>query len=258
MSQTWAMLRVLRVDLSYFFRTKWLIATLVALNLSDMLVVGLIYSHMMSFDYFVFFAPGVVVSAMFAAALDVGRRVYLGLTEGVTQYYLSLPISLNALTWAHLFSAGFGGMIYGGIILAFAVAAVPQLASPAIILFVPLMFVLSMGLGGITAVLNLFSKGGDRYWAFAEGVQTALLGLSTVFYPIQTMQAVLPSPVVGVVLANPLSQAVDALREAVVSSPTLTSVATLQVVVTSLLLMMVGAVAYRYVFAKVREEGKVS
>jgi ABC-type polysaccharide/polyol phosphate export permease len=252
------MLRVLRVDLSYFFRTKWLIATLVALNLSDMLVVGLIYSHMMSFDYFVFFAPGVVVSAMFAAALDVGRRVYLGLTEGVTQYYLSLPISLNALTWAHLFSAGFGGMIYGGIILAFAVAAVPQLASPAIILFVPLMFVLSMGLGGITAVLNLFSKGGDRYWAFAEGVQTALLGLSTVFYPIQTMQAVLPSPVVGVVLANPLSQAVDALREAVVSSPTLTSVATLQVVVTSLLLMMVGAVAYRYVFAKVREEGKVS
>jgi len=252
------MLRVLRVDLSYFFRTKWLIATLVALNLSDMLVVGLIYSHMMSFDYFVFFAPGVVVSAMFAAALDVGRRVYLGLTEGVTQYYLSLPISLNALTWAHLLSAGFGGTIYGGIILAFALVAVPQLASPAILLFIPLMFVLSMGLSGITAVLNLFSKGGDRYWVFAEGVQTALLGLSTVFYPIQTMQAVLPSPVVGVVQVNPLSQAVDALREAAVSSPALTLGVGLQVGATSVLLMLVGAVGYRHVFAKVREDGKVS
>jgi ABC-type polysaccharide/polyol phosphate export permease len=251
------MLRVLRVDLSYFFRTKWLIATLVTLNLSDMLVVGLIYTNMMSFDYFVFFAPGVVVTAMFAAALDVGRRVYLGLTEGVTQYYLSLPIGNRALTVAHLLSAGFGGTIYGGIILAFAVAAVPQMASPAVLLFVPLMFVLSMGLGGITAVLNLFSKGGDRYWVFAEGIQTALVGLSTVFYPIQTMEAVLPSPVVTVVLANPLSQAVDALRTAVLSASALTSLAVGEVVATSLLLMALGVVGYGHVFSAVRNSGKV-
>ena len=252
------MLRVLGVDLSYFFRTKWLVATLVTLNLSDMLVAGVIYNNMMPFNYFVFFAPGVVVSAMFAAALDVGRRVYLGLTEGVTQYYLSLPISLDALTWAHLLSAGFGGLIYGGIILAFAVAAVPRLASLALLLFLPLMFVLSMGLSGITAVLNLFSRGGDRYWVFAEGIQTALLGLSTVFYPVQTMRAVLPSPVVSVVLANPLSQAADALRDVAGSSPAISPGVVLGVVTTSLLLMLVGAVGYRHVFAKVREDGKVS
>lgn len=251
------MLRVLRVDLSYFFRTKWLIATLVTLNLSDMLVVGLIYTRMMSFNYFVFFAPGVVVSAMFAAALDVGRRVYLGLTEGVTQYYLSLPIGLDALTWAHLLSAGLGGTIYGGVILLFAVIAVPQLASPAVLLFVPLMFVLSMGLSGITAVLNLFSKGGDRYWVFAEGIQTALLGLSTVFYPITAMEAVLPGPLVSVVTANPLSQAVNALRETVLSGSSLAPAAAFQVALTSVLLMLVGAVGYRHVFSSVREVGKV-
>jgi len=251
------MLRVLRVDLSYFFRTKWLIATLVALNLSDMLVVGLVYTRMMSFDYFVFFAPGVVVSAMFAAALDVGRRVYLGLTEGVTQYYLSLPISLNALTWAHLLSAGFGGTIYGGIVLLFAVIAVPQLASPAVLLFIPLMFVLSMGLSGITAVLNLFSKGGDRYWVFAEGIQTALLGLSTVFYPIQALEAVLPGQVAGAVMLNPLSQAVNALRDAVVAGSSLSVGVISEVAATSLILMLVGAVAYRYVFARVRRDGRV-
>jgi ABC-type polysaccharide/polyol phosphate export permease len=251
------MLNVLRVDLSYFFRTKWLIATLVALNLADMLVVGLIYTNMMSFDYFVFFAPGVVVSAMFAAALDVGRRVYLGLTEGVTQYYLSLPISLEALTWAHLLSAGFGGTIYGGIILLFAVVAVPQLATPAVLFFVPIMFVLSMGLGGITAVLNLFSKGGDRYWVFAEGVQTALLGLSTVFYPPQTMSAVLPGEVFSAVMANPLSQAVNALRDAIFSGSPMPLSSAGEVVVTSALLMLVGALSYGHVFSKVREDGKV-
>ena len=245
------------MDLSYFFRTKWLIATLVALNLSDMFVVGLIYSNMMTINYFVFFAPGVVVAAMFAAALDVGRRVYLGLTEGVTQYYLSLPIGIDSLTWAHLISAGLGGTIYGGIILAFALLFVRQLATPAVLLFLPLMFLLSMGLGGITAVLNLFSKGGDRYWVFAEGVQTALLGLSTVFYPLSTMQAVLPASVVSVVTVNPLSQAVGALRDAATPGYVFTEAQVLGVVATSVLLMAVGAICYRHVFAAVRESGKV-
>jgi ABC-type polysaccharide/polyol phosphate export permease len=251
------MLRVLRVDLSYFFRTKWLIATLVALNLSDMLVVGLTYAHMMTFPYFYFFAPGVVVAAMFAAALDVGRRVYLGLTEGVTQYYLSLPVGTRALTWAHLLSAGFGGTIYGGVILVSALVVTWEPPTLAVLLFVPLMFVLSMGLGGITAALNLVSKGGDRYWVFSEGVQTALLGLSTVFYPASTMQLVLPPQVIDVVAANPLSQAAGALRNALTPGYVFGAGEVVEIVVTSLLLMMVGVACYGRVFSAVRESGKV-
>lgn len=41
MKQRQRIFRIIIVDVSYFFRTKWLIVTLIALNLSDMLVLGL-------------------------------------------------------------------------------------------------------------------------------------------------------------------------------------------------------------------------
>jgi ABC-type polysaccharide/polyol phosphate export permease len=246
---------VLRVDLSYFFRTKWLIATLVTLNLSDMLIAGLVYTNMMSINYLAFYAPGVVVAGMFAAALDVGRRVYLGLTEGVTQYYLSLPLSLNSLAWAHILSAGLGGMIYGSILLAVATIVVPHLASPWTIALIPFLFVVSMGLGGITAVLNLFSKGGDRYWIYAEGVQITLLGLSTVFYPAAVITSALPSRVSSIVNYNPLSQVANAFRDVAAGSPLTLSIFAVMIG-TSLVLLLTGVVCYRHVFAKVWENGK--
>ncbi len=251
-----AMLRVLQVDLSYFFRTKWLIATLVALNISDMLVAGLVYTNMMNLNYFYFFAPGVIVSGMFAAALDVGRRVNLSLSEGVAQYYLSLPLSLDGLAFAHIISAGLGGTIYGSMLIAVAVVVIPQLASPITLAIIPIIFIVSTGLGGMAAILNLVSKGGDRYWVFAEGVQMVLLGLSTVFYPIQLIASFFPPIVTQAILLNPLSQVADALRNVVFSEPvSLSSFGLL--FATCLVLFLVGLTCYRYVFKKVWEVGKL-
>jgi ABC-type polysaccharide/polyol phosphate export permease len=256
-TQSQAIERVLQVDLSYFFRTKWLVATLVTLNLSDMLIAGLVYTNMMNFDYLVFFAPGVVVAGMFAAALDVGRRVYLGLSEGVTQYYLSLPMSLDGLAWAHILSAGIGGTIYGSVLLGVALLVVPGLASVWSLALIPFMFIVSMGLGGVTAVLNLFTKGGDRYWVYAEGVQIVLLGLSTVFYPLTVIQSFLPTAILAIVQYNPLSQLANAFRDIVFSPSSLTLTVFGEMVATSLVLLIVGVVCYRQVFEKVWEVGKV-
>jgi ABC-2 type transport system permease protein len=250
------MLRVLRVDLSYFFRTKWLIATLITLNLSDMLVAGLVYTNMMSINYLAFYAPGVVVAGMFAAALDVGRRVHLGLTEGVTQYYLSLPLSRNSITWAHIISAGLGGTIYGTILLGIASVIVPQLDSPLTLAIIPFFFLVSMGLGGITAALNLFAKGGDRYFLYAEGIQIVLLGLSTVFYPASVVLSSLPPALGPIINYNPLSQVANAFRDIANGIP-LNALTFGEVVGTSLVLVAVGAYCYRAVFAKVWVEGRV-
>ena len=146
-------------------------------------------------------------------------------------------------------------MIYGGVLLAVAMAAVPGLASPSTLVIVPFMFLLSMGLSGIAAVLNLFSGGGDRYWVFAEGMQVAMLGLSTVFYPEQAMQAYLPAFAVEAVTLNPLSQVAGALRGVSPAGFGASSLALMAL--TSLLLLAVGFVSYRHVFLKVRLLGKV-
>jgi ABC-type polysaccharide/polyol phosphate export permease len=250
-------LRITMVDVSYFFRTKWLIATLIALNLSDMLVLGLVYSGMMQFNYFAFYVPGVVIAGMFAAALDVGRRVYLGLTEGVTQYYLSLPVSTDGVVWAHIVSGGLGGTIYSGILFAVALALLPHPNWWAALAMLPIFLVLSMGLSGIAAVLNLFSKRGERYWVFADGLQVAFLGLSTISYPLKAIQEALPWWLAAVVEYNPLSQGVGALRSWVFDGQPIAPEALAVLVLTSLSLLVIGAASYRQVFYKVREVGKL-
>jgi ABC-type polysaccharide/polyol phosphate export permease len=257
LSQRSRILRIVRVDVSYFFRTKWLIATLIGLNLSDMLVLGLVYNGMMSFNYFAFFVPGVVIAGMFAAALDVGRRVYLGLTEGVIQYYLSLPVSTDGLVWAHIISGGLGGTIYSGILLAVALAILPHASWLAALAMLPMMFMLSMGLSGIAAVLNLFSKRGERYWVFADGLQVAFLGMSTISYPISVIQSVFPGFLTTLIEYNPLSQGVGALRSWVFGGQPVALGALGSLILTSLVLLAMGAVSYRHVFYEVREVGKI-
>jgi ABC-2 type transport system permease protein len=255
------MLQITRVDLSYFFRTKWLVGTLIALNITDMLVVGIIYKGMMNptvIDYFQFYAPGVVITGLFFASFDVGRRVHLGLTEGVSQYYLTLPVSLNEVVWAHLLSAGLGGAIYAGILTGVAAALIPKLISFSTLALIPFMFILSMGLAGIAAVLNLLSKAGDRYFVFADGIQTAMVSLSTVAYPISVISSYFPSPVATLIQLNPLSQGAEALRTVInngISSSPMFNLPTL--LLTSLLLLAVGAVCYRHVFTELREVGKL-
>jgi ABC-type polysaccharide/polyol phosphate export permease len=257
LSQIGKMLQITRVDLSYFFRTKWLLATLAGLNLTDMLVVGIVYRGMMNFNYFAFFAPGVIVTGLFFASFDVGRRVHLGLTEGVSQYYLTLPVSLNGLVLAHLLSAGLGGVIYSGILAVIAATFLPQLISLNTLILIPYMFLLSMGLAGIAAVLNLFSRAGERYWVFAEGVQTLLVSLSTVAYPIQVVSGFLPSYLVTFVELNPLSQGAEALREVVNGVPSSPVFNYTALFLTSLILLVIGVVSYRHVFTELRESGKL-
>jgi ABC-type polysaccharide/polyol phosphate export permease len=257
------MLQITRVDLSYFFRTKWLVGTLLGLNITDMLVVGIIYSGMMSariegiLSYFQFYAPGVIVTGLFFASFDVGRRVHLGLTEGVSQYYLTLPVSLDEVAWAHLLSAGLGGAIYAGLLTLMAAVLIPQLFSLATLALIPFLFILAMGLSGIAAALNLFSRTGDRYFVFADGVQTVFVSLSTVAYPIATISSYFPSQVVTMIQLNPLSQGAEALR-AVINGGTTSSVFNLpSLLLTSLVLLAIGVLSYRHVFTKLREVGKI-
>jgi ABC-2 type transport system permease protein len=254
------MLQITRVDLSYFFRTKWLVATLIGLNITDMLVVGIVYKGMMNpsvIDYFRFYAPGVIITGLFFASFDVGRRVHLGLTEGVSQYYLSLPVSLNEVVWAHLLSAGLGGAIYAGMLIVTAAALIPQLVSLSTLALLPFMFILSMGLAGIAAVLNLFSKTGDRYFVFADGIQTVMVSLSTVAYPILVISSYFPHSLVLLIQLNPLSQGAEALRAVINGAPSSSVFDLPTLLITSLVLLVAGIVSYRHVFTKLRDVGKI-
>jgi ABC-type polysaccharide/polyol phosphate export permease len=251
-------LQLSRTDFSYFFRTKWLMAILLSLNLSDMLVIGLVYNGLMSFNYFQFFAPAVVVMGLFMGAMDTGRRIWLALREGVTQYYLSLPISNRGIVIAYLLAGGLSATLYSSTLMFVAFIVLPTHTVWNGLIMLPFLFTLAMGLAGIAASLAaLASTHGEFFFAYQQIVQVSLLTLSTVYYPRQIMERYLPSILVDVASINPLSIAAEALREFTFRGYPVQPNVILNLAVTSLPFAILGALAYHRALHNLQLKGKL-
>ncbi len=257
-SEIQRILQVTRNDFSYFFRTKWLMAVLLSLNLSDMLVVALVYGKLMTFNYFQFFVPSVVVMGLFAASLDTGRRIWLAMRENVIQYYLSLPVSTNGLVVAYLLAGGLAAMVYSSSLLLIALIVLPAQAISTILVLLPFLFILAMGLAGIAATLAaLASTHGEYFFAFQQVVQTSLLTFSTVFYPIELIRNYLPPALVSIAAANPLSLAAEAVRQYAFGGMPIQPWFLLEMLVASVPFALLGAVAYSLALRAIRTKGKL-
>jgi ABC-type polysaccharide/polyol phosphate export permease len=255
------LLRILRLagnDFSYFFRTKWLMAILLSLNLSDMLVVALVYGKLMTFDYFQFFVPAVIIMGLFVAALDTGRRIWLAIREGVIHYYLSLPISTIGIVCAYLLAGGLAALVYSGSLLLIALVVLPAHAIWNTFILFPFLFVLAMGLAGIAATLAaLASTHGEFFFAYQQIVQTVLLTLSTVFYPISVIKQYLPDFLAGIASANPLSLAADAMRKYTFAGLPIEPWPLIMLLLTSLPFTIIGALAYLAALHTIQVKGKL-
>ena len=258
MSELRVILALARNDFSYFFRTKWLMAVLLSLHLSDMLVVALVYKRMMTIDYFSYFVPAVIIMGLFAASMDTGRRIWLALREGVIQYELSLPVSTQGLVLAYLLAGGAAALVYASSLMAIALLVLPAQAVWSALMLLPFLFILAMGLAGIAATLAaLASTHGEFFFAFQNIVQVALLTLSTVYYPLSYVQNYLPSPVVSIVAANPLSLAAEALREYTFAGVPVELAHLGRILMTSAPFAVIGALTYLSTLRKIQNEGKL-
>ncbi|MGB9134506.1 MAG: ABC transporter permease [Candidatus Bathyarchaeia archaeon] len=258
MSELRVILALARNDFSYFFRTKWLMAVLLSLHLSDMLVVALVYKRMMTIDYFSYFVPAVIIMGLFAASMDTGRRIWLALREGVIQYELSLPVSTQGLVMAYLLAGGASALVYASSLMAIALIVLPAQAVWSALMLLPFLFILAMGLAGIAATLAaVASTHGEFFFAFQNIVQVALLTLSTVYYPIDFIQNYLPAPLVSVVAANPLSLAAEALRQYTFAGVPVEPAYLGRILLTSAPFAIVGAFAYLATLRRLQTEGKL-
>lgn len=256
MSEFSRILQIARTDFSYFFRTKWLMAILISLNLSDMLVTGLVYKGLMTFDYFSFLVPGIVTMGLFTAATDTGRRIWLALREGVVQYYLTLPIRTSGLVVAYIVSGGLGGVVYSLSLLLVASVVLPPQGVVNVLILLPFLFVLATGIAGLAAFLASLSRQGEVYWAYAQALQVSMVTISTIFYPSETITRFLPGVVASIAEANPLSLATRALRESAFGTSPLSSSLLVELFVTSLPLAVLGALAYWVILRTIRIRGK--
>lgn len=258
MTEINCILRLARNDFSYFFRTKWLMAVLLSLHLSDMLVVAYTYANFMSLDYFKFFVPAIVIMGLFVAALDTGRRIWLAFREGVIQYYLSLPISVPGIVLAYLLAGGLAALVYSTSLLLIALVVLPAQAIWSILVLMPFLFILAMGLAGISAALAaLASTHGEYFFAYQSIVQLLLLTLSTVYYPIETVKKYLPPSVISLVSANPLSQAAEAMRDYAFAGNPIHASVLVTILIASVPFTVAGALAYISALRQVQKKGKL-
>lgn len=233
-------------------------AILLSLNLSDMLVVGLVYNRLMSFNYFQFFAPAVVVMGLFMGAMDTGRRIWLAFREGVTQYYLSLPLSNWGIVIAYLLAGGLSATIYSSTLMFVAFIVLPTHAIWNGLIMLPFLFLLAMGLAGIAASLAaLASTHGEFFFAYQQIVQVSLLTISTVYYPRQIMEIYLPSILVNIASANPLSLAAEALREFTFGGNPLRLNLMINLAMASIPFAFLGALAYYKALHNLQQKGKL-
>jgi ABC-type multidrug transport system permease subunit len=233
-------------------------AVLLSLNLSDMLVVALVYGKLMSFNYFQFFVPAVVVMGLFAAALDTGRRIWLAFREGVIHYYLSLPISTSGLVIAYLLAGGLAALIYSSSLLLIALLVLPAQAILNILALLPFLYIIAMGLAGIAATMAAAASAhGEYYWAYMEIIQVSLLLFSTVYYPREVISQYLPSFVVGIAEANPLSLAAEAIRQFGFGGMPMQPLFLARMLVTGLPFAVLGFFTYSMALRLVKIRGKL-
>lgn len=258
MSEFRVILAIARNDFSYFFRTKWLMVMLLSLNISDMLVVALVYKGMMTIDYFKYFVPAAVIMGLFAASMDTGRRIWLALREGVIQYELSLPVSTHGLVIAYLLAGGAAALVYASSLLTVALIVLPASAVGSALVLLPFLFVLAMGLAGIAATLSaIASTHGEFFFAFQNILQTTLLILSTVYYPVDFIANYLPSFLVTVAEANPLSLAAMALRSYAFDGLPIEAALLVRILLSSIPFTIVGTFAYLGALRKLQVKGKL-
>jgi ABC-2 type transport system permease protein len=254
-------LHVVQRDFSYFFRYKWWIAGMISMNLADLFIMAIVYTNMVNptitkefVSYFVFFAPGLTITALFAAAFMIGREINMEVRREISHYMLSLPIKRWELAIGRVLAGGLRGIIY----------MAPLLATTLIITYIstgvfpyPLqfltivaaLFLISIGTSGLSIALAVSTTSFEKYITARGVVYYVLFFCSTVFYPMSLIQAALPQLAL-LAQYNPLSCGADLSRAFLLGNPPFTPVMLVDIALFALIFTLLATFAYMKVTQK--------
>lgn len=222
-------LTIVERDFKYFFRYKWWVAGMVSMNLADLFIMAIVYTRMVKpeviTDYFVFFAPGLTITALFAAAFMIGREINMEVRREISHYMLSLPIKRWELAVGRVLAGGLRGVIYMAPLLA-TTLGITYFGTGGKIFPGPLefltilaaLFMVSLGTSGLSIALAVSTTSFEKYITARGVVYYLLFFCSTVFYPIGLIDRALPQLKL-LALYNPLSCGADLSRAFLLGNP---------------------------------------
>ena len=238
------MAAVIEHDFRTFFKYRWFMAGLISMNLADLLIMAVVYTKMVSFNYFQFLAPGIVAMGLFAAAFVIGREVNMETRRGYNYYLLSLPLRRRDLVIGRMIAGGLRGMIYGTplLVLAMFILKFPSIFQIGSMLFA--MYLLGMGISGLAISLAVMLRSFERFTTARSLLYLLLIFWSTVFYPLAILQQIFKGYLILFAEVNPLSTVSDLLRGYLMGAPPVTMLSWTELLVFSTVFILGGAKLY--------------
>lgn len=240
------MAAIIEHDFRTFFKYRWFLAGLISMNLADLLIMAVVYTRMVSFNYFRFLAPGIVAMGLFAAAFIIGREVNMETRRGYNLYLLSLPLTRMELVLGRMVAGGLRGLVYGTplLVLAMFILKVPSAHEIGLILLA--MYLLGMGISGLAISLAVMLRSFERFTTARSLLYLLLVFWSTVFYPLTVLQQIFKGPLILFAEANPLSAVSDLLRGYMMGTPPVTLFSWAELLVFSGVFILAGAGLYLF------------
>jgi ABC-type transport system involved in multi-copper enzyme maturation permease subunit len=257
-----AVMHVLERDFRYFFRYKWWIVGMLSMSLADLFIMAIVYTGMVRQEiteqyvsYFLFFSPGITITALFAAAFMIGREINREVRRGISHYMLSLPIKRWELSFGRVLAGGLRGMVYMTPLLLMTLTITSvwthTIPSPLQTLTILLaLFFISVGTSGLSITLALSTTSLEKYVTARGVVYYMLFFCSTVFYPLNLIKDVMPQFFELIAQYNPLSCGADLARSFLLGYPSFEFVMLLDLVVFASIFTSLSMFAYMKVVQK--------
>ncbi len=217
-----SMAAVIEHDFRVFFKYRWFLAGLISMNLADLLIMAVVFTKMVSFNYFRFLAPGITTMGLFAAAFVIGREVNNETRRGYNQYLLGLPLRRAELVLGRMIAGGLRGLMYALPLLVLAMFILKFPTIPEFALMLVAMYLLSMGISGLAISLAVALRSFERFTTGRSLLYLLLIFCSTVFYPLIVLQQILPGSLILFAQLNPLSAVSDLIRGYLMRTPPVT------------------------------------
>ncbi len=245
-----AIIHVIEYDFRNFFRYRWFIAALIAMNLADLFISAIVFTQMTSIvNYFKFFAPGLAVVGLFASAFMIGREINMEVRREIHHYMLSLPMTRTELAIGRVLGGGLRGMVYMTplLITNFIVLSFPTL--PQLLLILVTLLLLAIGISGVSIAIATSTTSFEKFVTARGAVYYLFFFCSSVFYPLYVIQELSERglwPLVAFAQINPLTNGSDLIRSFLLNSPefTFSPLMLLDVAVFSVIFAFLAVFAY--------------
>jgi lipooligosaccharide transport system permease protein len=159
--------------------------------------------------YIQFIAPGIIASSsMFAAIYECTYGTYVRMTYQKTfDAILATPVNLDDLVLGELLWGATKSLLYGSIII-LVISLFGLVASPLIILVIPVLLVSGLIFAEISVIFTAVIPGIDSFNYFYTLLMTPMFLFSGIFFPLDNL-----SPVVGkIAFFTPLYHRVNICR----------------------------------------------